>query len=232
MRKPSGPRKSFKLKSKSCGPIRLILASQSEARRRLLLRLGYSFEIIASNIDENEIQIQFSDPRKIVRALARAKAQSVAGSLDTQGDANRARGAGSTVVIGSDQILVLSSPAGIKLLGKPLTAAGARRQLKICSGQKVKLLTGVHLEGLLQQAGEAPRQFKKTWVHEVKLQFRDLSEREIREYVQLDQPLQCAGSFKFEEHGVSLFSRVQTDDSTSIEGLPLLSLNRELLTLT
>ena len=194
--------------------------------------MGFSFEIIASNIDEDEIQIRYSDPRKIVRSLARAKAQHVFGSVhETDCNSVRTPGDGGTVVIGSDQILALSSATGIKLLGKPITAAGACRQLKICSGQTAKLITGVHLEGALHKAGGAPWQFRKTWVHEVKLQFRDLSAREISEYVQLDQPLQCAGSFKFEDHGISLFSSVQTDDPTGIEGLPLLRLNRELLSL-
>ena len=240
MRKSTGPRKSVELESKSCGPVRLILASQSEARRRLLLRLGFSFETIPSNIDEYELQIRYSDPRQIVRSLARAKAQHVFDShVDTDGDtkvdtdvgSRHALRDGGTIVIGSDQILTLNTPAGVKILGKPITAAGARRQLKICSGQKVKLITGVHLEGVLNESGLAPMRLRKTWVHEVKMQFRNLSPGEIREYVRLDQPLQCAGSFKFEEHGISLFSQVATDDPTSIEGLPLLSLNQELLKL-
>lgn len=194
--------------------------------------MGFSFETISSNIDEDEIQIRYSDPRKIVRSLARAKAQHVFDfHVDTDGESRHALRDGGAIVIGSDQILSLSSPTGLKILGKPITAAGARCQLKICSGQKVKLITGVHLEGVLNESGLAPKRFRKTWVHEVKMQFRNLSPGEIREYVRLDQPLQCAGSFKFEEHGISLFSQVATDDPTSIEGLPLLSLNQELLKL-
>ncbi len=202
--------------------------------------MGFSFETIPSNIDEYELQIRYSDPRQIVRSLARAKAQHVFDShVDTDGDtkvdtdvgSRHALRDGGTIVIGSDQILTLNTPAGVKILGKPITAAGARRQLKICSGQKVKLITGVHLEGVLNESGLAPMRLRKTWVHEVKMQFRNLSPGEIREYVRLDQPLQCAGSFKFEEHGISLFSQVATDDPTSIEGLPLLSLNQELLKL-
>ena len=205
---------------------RLILASQSEARRRLLLRLGFSFEQLPASIDEESLQAQTQkpnqtlDPRRIVRTLAKAKALHVFNLTSQSPD---------RVVIGSDQILVLNEPRGPLIFGKPHTTMKAERQLKLCSGREVTLWTGVHVEGA---ATERHAQFRKTWAHVVRMQFRELSGREIRDYVERDNPLDCAGSFKFEERGISLFSKVITTDPTSIEGLPLLSLHEALLATT
>ena len=57
---------------------------------------------------------------------------------------------------------------------------------------------------------------------------RRLSREEIETYADLDRPFDCAGGYKFEEHGISLFEEVRCTDSTAIEGLPLISVARSL----
>ncbi len=163
------------------------------------------------------MQKSVADPRQLVKVLAKAKALFVFDLRSNIAD---------RMVIGSDQILVLHRANGPMIFGKPKTALKACQQLKICSGQEVSLVTGVHIEGSATNRNPA---FRKTWVHLVRMQYRNLSAREIKDYVVHDQPLECAGSFKFEERGISLFSKVISNDPTSIEGLPLLSLHKVLL---
>jgi septum formation protein len=186
---------------------RLILASQSSARKRLLARLRVDFETIPADIDEAAVARKIRQPRRLVAVLAKMKAQAVA-------DGREGR-----FVIGSDQVLV----CGGRVFGKPLTRARAQSQLRAVSGRSISLLTAVCV---IDPAGE-----QTSWVHETKMKFRKLTTREIADYVSLDQPLECSGSFKFESYGIGLFESVQTDDPTAIEGLPLLSLHGVLLRL-
>ena len=53
---------------------------------------------------------------------------------------------------------------------------------------------------------------------------RHLTPEEIKRYIELDRPLDCAGSFKWESLGISLFERLETEDPTALEGLPLIKL--------
>lgn len=184
---------------------RLILASQSKARRRLLKRLGLSFRVCPADVDEESIQRKIKQPRKLVRVLAEMKAQAVASRFP------------SDVIIGSDQMLV----CGRKIFGKPHTEAQARAQLRQCAGKTISLFTAVCVTG---PSGS------ESYVHETRMKFRRLTDVEIADYVRRDQPLDCAGSFKFESYGISLFDSVETDDPSAIEGLPLISLARVLRT--
>lgn len=179
----------------------LILASESAARRRLLKRLGLKFKAVAPSIDESAFRKKIKSPKKLVRVLAEEKARAVATRYPN------------AVVIGSDQMLV----CGTKIFGKPNTEANARAQLRACSGKWITIMTGVSIRG---------PHIKETFVHSTKMKFRKLSEPEIKDYVSLDQPLWCAGSFMFEKHGISLFHRVITDDPTAIEGFPVLYVNQ------
>jgi septum formation protein len=176
---------------------KLILASQSKARRRLLKRLGIKFLVRPAHLDEEAVARSIRRPRELVLELARQKAASISSRYPQD------------VVIGSDQVLVFKG----RVYGKPGTESKAVRQLKEFSGQWIQLLTAVIIRG---PAGEM------SFVHETKMKFHSLSPKAVREYVRIDQPLDCAGSFKFECLGISLFEAVQTDDPTAIEGLPLL----------
>ena len=179
----------------------LILASTSPYRRRLLERLRLPFTCIDPEIEES-LQDGESPQARACR-LATEKALSAAETLQDE-----------AIVIGSDQVACLGS----EILHKPGTPEAAIAQLTASSGQTVQFWTGVSLRTSL---GEAPTQ---RVVHcEVKI--RELNADEISRYVALDQPLDCAGSFKWESLGITLFEAMRTDDPTALEGLPLIALS-------
>ena len=120
------------------------------------------------------------------------------------------------IVIGSDQVASLDG----EMLRKPGTAELAVDQLKACSGREVGFDTGVCV---VEPSGRTRTDCVAVTVH-----FRSLSDAEIRRYVELDRPLDCAGSFKWESLGITLFERLETDDPTALEGLPLIALSRML----
>jgi len=175
----------------------LVLASSSRYRRELLERYGLAFKWAAPDIDERRLSGE--SPRTLVRRLGEAKAAAVAGDL----------------VIGSDQIAVV----GDEIFGKPHTVAAAEQQLRALSGREVEFLTSVAV-----RSGESG-----TCVSEivpVVVAFRRLSPTDIATYVALEQPLDCAGGFKCEGLGITLFERIESDDPTALTGLPLIALAR------
>ena len=118
------------------------------------------------------------------------------------------------IVIGSDQVACL----GPQILHKPGTPEAAIAQLTASSGQTVQFWTAV---SLWTSPGEPPTQ--RVVPCEVKM--RTLSTDEISRYVAIDQPLHCAGSFKWESLGITLFEAMRTDDPSALEGLPLITLS-------
>jgi septum formation protein len=176
---------------------RLILASTSRYRAELLGRLGLPFEREAPGVDESPLPGE--TPRALAVRLARAKAGSVA-----------ARHPGAWC-LGSDQVAVL----GETLLGKPLDVERCVTQLLAASGREVVFLTAV----CLVNSSDA-----RTLAHidETRVRFRALDEREVRRYVELEHPLDCAGGFKCEGLGIALFERIDSRDPTALIGLPLI----------
>ena len=179
----------------------LILASTSPYRRRLLERLRLPFTCIDPAIEES--MRDGESPRARACRLATEKALSVAETL--QGEA---------IVIGSDQVACL----GTQIMHKPGTPELAEQQLAASSGQTVQFWTAV---SLWTSPGETLTQ--RVVPCEVKM--RALSTDEISRYVALDQPLDCAGSFKWESLGITLFEAMRTADPTALEGLPLIALS-------
>jgi septum formation protein len=181
---------------------KLILASGSSYRNALLQRLLLPFESIAPDIDE--LRFQDEPAAALCQRLAHSKALLIA---QQHPDA---------VIIGSDQVAVL----GDQILGKPGTAANAREQLALCSGHAVQFLTSL----CVLHPNTEPQQV----IEPFEVVFRQLSDAEIARYVELEQPLDCAGSFKWESLGISLFERLRGNDPTALEGLPLIQLTRML----
>ena len=179
----------------------LILASTSPYRRRLLQRLRLPFTCIDPAVEESVRDGE--SPQGRARRLATEKASAVAEAL--QGEA---------IVIGSDQVACLDD----QILHKPGTPEAAIKQLSASSGQTVNFWTAV---SVWTSPGEAATQ--RVVPCEVKI--RLLSTDEISRYVALDQPLDCAGSFKWESLGITLFEAMRTDDPTALEGLPLIALS-------
>lgn len=177
----------------------LILASSSPYRRELLQRLRLPFECASPDIDESPLPGESAE--QLVRRLAEAKARALAARFPEH------------LIIGSDQAAV----RGQAILGKPHTLERAMEQLKASSGSSVSFLTGLAL--LDSASGRCQVDCIPFRVH-----FRELDEARIRRYLEAERPFDCAGSFKAEGLGVSLFRATEGEDGTSLVGLPLIRL--------
>lgn len=180
-------------------PPTLVLASTSPFRRALLDKLRLPYEVCAPDIDERRNPDEC--PEDLVRRLAEAKARAVA---------NRFADA---LIIGSDQVACLDT----QVLGKPGDRLRAIEQLRAASGRTVRFLTGLAL--IDTRSGEADVMVEPFEVH-----FRNLDDAQIARYVDAEQPFACAGSFKSEGYGITLFDRLVGDDPNSLIGLPLIRL--------
>lgn len=177
----------------------LILGSSSTYRAQLLQRLGLKFSSIAADIDESRHPEEA--PIDLAQRLAREKAHKVSQEHPK------------AVVIGSDQVAV----NGPMLLGKPGSVEAAAQQLIQASGRAVTFYTAVSVVN--RATGSETDFMDTTTVH-----FRKLSNTEIQNYIAADNPLDCAGSFKAEGLGISLFEKIDSTDPTGIVGLPLIRL--------
>jgi septum formation protein len=181
----------------------LILGSTSGYRRALMERLQVPFTCVAPGVNEQDVKQLGHQPIATVQELARRKAESVFNRNPT------------CVVIGSDQAAVLDD----ELLDKPGNRVGAIKQLNKLRGREHRLITAVaiaHDKGLTE------------FCDITRLVMRDLSEDEIARYVDAEKPFDCAGSYKIEQLGITLFEHIDSHDHTAIIGLPLLQLTREL----
>lgn len=175
----------------------LILASTSPYRAALLERLGHPFTKVAPGTDETATTGEtFSS---LAVRLAEEKARSVS---------NR-----NALVIGSDQVAVL----GDNQLHKPGTAEKARAQLERAQGQTVTFYTSLALYNTDTDQCQVDLVITRAVL-------RTLSSDEIARYVATDNPLDCAGSFKWERLGISLMRELEGSDPTALEGLPLIKL--------
>jgi septum formation protein len=183
--------------------VNLVLASTSRYRRELLARLTPTFQTLAPAVDETPHAGE--QPRAIATRLAVAKARDIA--IQRPG----------ALVVGSDQVAAIDD----RTLGKPGSADAACAQLAACSGRDVDFHTAVCL--IDARSGNA-REFVASDL--TRVVFRHLDAAEIERYVSIESPLDCAGSFKAEGLGITLFERIQTDDPTALIGLPLIALAR------
>jgi septum formation protein len=179
----------------------LILASTSRYRRELLARLGMPFQTQAPDVPE--IAIEGEPPADMARRLALAKARAIR--------------APNALVIGSDQVASLDG----RLLRKPGDAATALNQLAACQGRTVNFDTAVAIVDT--RTGRTLEHVDRTEVR-----FTSLGPAALARYVELEQPLDCAGSFKSEGLGVALFDRIDSSDPTALIGLPLIWVARAL----
>jgi MAF protein len=177
----------------------LLLASSSAYRRELLARLRLPFTCASPEIDESRRDGETAEA--LVLRLAEQKARALAGEHPHH------------LIIGSDQVAVL----GEQILGKPHDFERAHRQLSNASGARVTFLTGLAL--LNTTSGQCQVDCVPFTVH-----FRELTSERITRYLHAEQPYDCAGSFKAEGLGVSLFRATEGSDATSLVGLPLIRL--------
>ena len=177
----------------------LALASTSPFRRTLLEKLQLPFETLTPDVDETRHENE--DPASMVMRLSEAKAR--AGAKDFP----------DALIIGSDQVAVCDK----EVLGKPGNHEKACQQLARLSGQRVDFLTGL---SLFDAASNKVRTDLVTYA----VTFRKLTTEQIDRYLRADQPYNCAGSFKSEALGISLFEAMHGDDPNALMGLPLIRL--------
>lgn len=177
----------------------LILGSSSPFRAELLSKLGLPFITASPDIDERTVENETAE--QLVQRLSEQKAFKVAQSnLDA-------------LIIGSDQVAILDD----EILGKPGNHTNAVKQLTAASGKTVLFLTGLAL--LNSKTGKM-----QSLVEPFEVSFKTLSQAQIEHYLNTEQPYQCAGSFKSEGFGISLFSKLNGDDPNTLIGLPLIKL--------
>lgn len=177
----------------------LVLASSSPYRRQLLEKLQLPFTSASPEVDETPLPGETS--LELVERLARLKAQALAKDFPD------------ALIIGSDQVCCHQG----SILGKPGHREKAIAQLTQLQGQTVSFYTGLCLY-------EASRQKAHSLVDEFQVHFRQLCEEQITFYVDREQPFDCAGSFKSEGLGITLFERLEGEDPNSLIGLPLIRL--------
>lgn len=184
-------------------PLPLILGSSSPFRKELLSRLQLPFETASPDIDETPLEGE--SPEELVARLSREKAAEVAREYPHH------------LIIGSDQVAV----NGDEVLGKPGSFDAACRQLSAASGKSVQFLTGLTL--LNSESGASQSEVVPFQVH-----FRELDNDRIERYLRAEEPYNCAGSFKSEGLGITLFESLEGTDPSALMGLPLIRLVRML----
>lgn len=181
----------------------VVLATTSPYRKAILEKLGIEFTCAAPDIDETPAAGEI--PEQLVARLAEQKAKAVAGQFPD------------ALIIGSDQVAVVD---GI-ILGKPGDHDNAVKQLRRASGKRVSFLTGLCLYNSLSRHSQLD-------VVPFNVVFRQLTDKQIENYLRKEQPYNCAGSFKSEGLGIALFERLEGDDPNTLMGLPLIRLIRML----
>lgn len=180
-------------------PLRLVLGSSSTYRRELLQRLQIPFETASPEIDETPIPGE--KPEATALRLAKTKALTVAVSCPE------------ALIIGADQVAVLN---GMQL-GKPLNHASALKQLRIMRGEEVMFYTAISLFN-------SRNNHMQTRVVPFCIKFRQLSDQQLLNYLNKEQPYHCAGSAKSEGLGIALIERMTGEDPNALIGLPMIAL--------
>jgi MAF protein len=181
---------------------KIILASSSQTRKDLMDRLRIDYLSIVPDIDESPRGESHADDLAMRLALEKAKC-----IAEQHPDA---------IVIGSDQVAWREGAPDI-FIGKPLSTEKAVKQLQANSDKIVYFSTALSVQH--QASG-----FEQTLVEHYKVKFRKLSLPEIERYVEIEQPLHCAGSFKCESLGISLFEEMIGHDQTTLMGMPMIQL--------
>lgn len=177
----------------------ILLASSSPYRRQLLEKIGVTFSCESPDIDEQPHDQE--NVRETVERLSLQKAQALVKHHPNK------------VIIASDQSASLNN----KALGKPGNFEKAFEQLKAQQGQIICFYTGLVVYN----------PHNKTFLSAIdttKVYFRELSDQQIRNYLLTEQPYDCAGSFKSEGLGITLFSKIENQDPNALIGLPLIEL--------
>ncbi len=182
---------------------KLILASSSKYRKELLSRLGFPFLAISPDIDETPLPDE--KPHETALRLAFLKAKAI--GIQNPG----------SIVIGSDQVAECQG----EQIGKPGSFEKAFDQLRKMRGRKVNFHTALCVWN--GQDSDPDKTAQKDVVTTV-VSFRDLPDEELKAYLKIEEPYDCAGSAKNEALGIAILEKIESDDPTALTGLPLISL--------
>jgi septum formation protein len=189
--------------------MRLLLASASPRRRDLLAAAGLAFDVEPSRVDEDFVLAPES-PRAAALELAARKALSVA-----------ARHAGEDVlVLGADTIVAVGGEREFELLGKPLDADDERRMLRLLSGTRHLVVTGV----CVVACGAAPAGSPPTVHADAEATFvtmRALSPEDIEDYVASGEWTDKAGGYAIQEGAEGFVTRLEGGGFDNVVGLPV-----------
>jgi MAF protein len=181
----------------------LVLASTSPFRQQLLQTLMLPFNCVNPDVDETAAKDETA--LALVKRLAEQKALAGANLIDQTSVPQ--------LIIGSDQVAMING----QIIGKPNNIENAIDQLSAASGQAITFYTGLAVFN-------CDNQRMLSCVEPFTVHFKSLTEAQIRYYIDKEQPLYCAGSFKVEGLGIALFSRLEGDDPNTLIGLPLIRL--------
>ncbi|PKE30382.1 septum formation inhibitor Maf [Rahnella sp. AA] len=180
-------------------PKKILLASTSVYRQALLAKTGLAFTCASPNIDETPTADE--KPDELVKRLAQSKAVALSGQYPEH------------LIIGSDQVCFIDG----HITGKPHIFDNAFRQLRAASGKTVTFYTGLSLY-------DSQKQLAQTLCETFDVVFRELTDEEISGYLHREEPYDCAGSFKSEGLGITLFDNLSGRDPNTLIGLPLIAL--------
>ena len=185
----------------------IILASGSASRRQQLSDLGFTFTVQVSGIDENFFKQKKSNNHsmeEICQLIARTKVEKVAKKYPH------------ALVLGGDQMVVLDS----EIFNKTSTPEQAVQSLMKLQGNTHKLLTALYM---------SYKEKSFAYLEINKMQMRKLSESQVKRYVELAQPMHCAGSYALERYGIALFEKIETKDQSAVIGFPLIALINQMV---
>jgi septum formation protein len=177
----------------------IILASGSKYRKELLSQLNIPFETASPNVDEEPYKNKGLSPKELAMTLAKLKAQSLKEQFPE------------AIIIGGDQVACLDQ----KIFSKPGTEQAATAQLSELSGKTHELMSAISIWS---------KETEAHFINVTNLEMHELTAEQISRYVKHDMPLDCAGSYKIEGLGISLFKNIFMNDYTAIIGIPLMEL--------
>lgn len=186
----------------------LILASTSIYRAQLLEKLGVPFQTMKPTFDEDSAKHEALQKKftavQVAETLSRGKAESLKSFLTPD-----------TLLIAGDQLVHFQG----EIIGKSKNYENALSQLKKMRSQTHELITAVTL-----LSSKEARHIN----HITHLKMKSLADAEIQGYLLQDEPYDCAGSYKIEKSGITLFSDIQCSDFSAIQGIPLIWLSNQL----
>ena len=186
---------------------KIILASGSASRKQQMIYLGLDFTVKVPGIDEDFYKKKIGSKysvQKICQEIARAKVEKVAKKHPY------------SLVLGGDQMAVLGS----RIFDKPLTADRAVQSLIALQGKTHRLLASLHI---------CYQEKVFSYLEINKMTMRALTKSQIKKYVKMAKPLDCAGSYALERYGIALFEKIETKDQSAVIGFPLIALINQLV---